>query len=187
MWTLHAEFLKSHDVVNYEWGLFYPSVWGFSMWHAFNRAKTMNGEWKKAELTGILIGLVAGMNIGLLLHIPAENIPYFTIDIFMSPVISGMVGGLIGALLGYYVEKWYSKGEADYIKGMKALANDHFGIDDIELEKIVVRHVIEEGSGISLEHLRKAIHIAIEENNKAVKESVQKMIDEAIEKKLQEK
>lgn len=77
--------------------------------------------------------------------------------------------------------------KANYIKGLNSLDNDHFGIDKIELQRIVDQHVVTEGSGVSMGNLRKAFQIVIDENNKAVKESVQKMIDEAIEKKLQEK
>ncbi|HET7658368.1 MAG TPA: hypothetical protein VFK37_08750 [Bacillales bacterium] len=65
--------------------------------------------------------------------------------------------------------------------------NEEFGIKEVELEKIVVQYVISEGNGISLYNLRKAFKIAIDENNKAIKEDIQKMIDEAVEKKLANK
>lgn len=64
---------------------------------------------------------------------------------------------------------------------------DDFGIKDVELERIVVQYVISEGTGISLSNLRKAFKVAIDENNKAIKENIEKMIDEKIEKKLAEK
>lgn len=64
---------------------------------------------------------------------------------------------------------------------------DEFGIKDEELERIVVQHVISEGTGISLTNLRKAIKVAIDENNKVIKEQIEKMIDERVEKKLAEK
>ncbi|HET7628903.1 MAG TPA: hypothetical protein VFK44_10985 [Bacillales bacterium] len=55
-----------------------------------------------------------------------------------------------------------------------------FGIKDVELERIVDRHVITEGNGVSMANLRKAFKIAIKENNKAIEAQVKKMIDEAM-------
>lgn len=64
---------------------------------------------------------------------------------------------------------------------------DEFGIKDVDLQRIVDQLVISEGNGISLHNLRKAFKVAIDENNTAIKESIEKMIDEAIEKKMQQK
>jgi hypothetical protein len=111
VYTFHAEFLKSHDVVNYQWALFYPSIWGFGMWQAYNRTRETNSDskTKKTGLTGLLFGLVSGMNIGLILHVQAleEEMP-----IFMSPVINGLTLGVTGALLGHQVAKYIQRHHA---------------------------------------------------------------------------
>ncbi|UOR13510.1 hypothetical protein [Halobacillus amylolyticus] len=92
--TFHGDLVRAHDVVNFEHGLFYPSIWGFSMWQAFNKAKRMNGEHSKVYLTGLIFGLVAGMNIGL-----------FTQPILITPVYSGLAIGAVGGMIGYISEK----------------------------------------------------------------------------------
>lgn len=61
---------------------------------------------------------------------------------------------------------------------------DEFGIKDVDLQRIVDQLVISEGNGISLHNLRKAFKVAIDENNKAIQESIKKMIDDAIEEKM---
>lgn len=64
--------------------------------------------------------------------------------------------------------------------------SEEFGIQEAEIEKMMDKYVISEGSGISLENLRYAFQLVIAENNKMVKEHVQEMIDEAIEQKMKE-
>jgi TM2 domain-containing membrane protein YozV len=100
--TYHWDLKQSHDVVNYQWGLFYPSIWGFSMWHGFNKAKAINHylkhqgivpPTKQAHFLGLFFGLVAGMHIGLLMH-----------PIMKSPVLSGLCLGITGAILGHLIE-----------------------------------------------------------------------------------
>jgi TM2 domain-containing membrane protein YozV len=101
--TYHWDLKLSHDVVDYQWGLFYPSIWGFSMWHGFNKAKAINHylkqqgilpPTKQAHFLGLFFGLVAGMHIGLLMH-----------HMFKSPVLSGLCLGIIGANLGHLTER----------------------------------------------------------------------------------
>lgn len=103
LYTMHGDFLASYHVVNFKWALFYPSIWGFSMWQAYNRARVINQESaaKKADLTGLLFGLVFGMNLGVMLQIT----PLSRSLIFMSPVINGLLMGLVGAILGHQIEK----------------------------------------------------------------------------------
>ncbi|UOQ91547.1 hypothetical protein MUO14_13260 [Halobacillus shinanisalinarum] len=96
--TFHGHFAHSHSVVKFQHGLFYPSIWGFSMWQAFNKAKRMNGDGSKVYLTGLLFGLVAGMNISLFAH-----------HILPSPVYSGLATGVIGAAIGNIAEKLINK------------------------------------------------------------------------------
>lgn len=94
LYTFHGDLTRAHDMVNYEHGLFYPSIWGFSMWQAYNRAKRMNDSSSEVGLNGPFFGLVAGMNIGLYTHF-----------LFISPVYCGLVVGLIGVVFGFFIEK----------------------------------------------------------------------------------
>jgi hypothetical protein len=47
LYTLHGDFNQSHNVVDFQWGMFYPSLWGFGMWQAFNKAKMINHHLKE--------------------------------------------------------------------------------------------------------------------------------------------
>ncbi|HEX7063520.1 MAG TPA: hypothetical protein VF199_00500 [Bacillales bacterium] len=60
---------------------------------------------------------------------------------------------------------------------------DHFGMSEVELQKIVDKYVITEGNGVSMGNLRYAIKTVVEENNKAIQESIEKMIDEKLKEK----
>jgi TM2 domain-containing membrane protein YozV len=101
--TYHWDLQKSHDVVDFQWGLFYPSLWGFSMWEAFNKAKAINRTLRVrgvpppkdyANYTGLLFGGVIGMNMGLLLH-----------HILTSPVLTGLIFGVTGGIVGHFIER----------------------------------------------------------------------------------
>jgi hypothetical protein len=61
--TFNGDLKAAHDVINYEWGMFYPSIYVFSFWQAYNKAFTINslldGEQpKKNYLSGFCVGLV---------------------------------------------------------------------------------------------------------------------------------
>ncbi|RVT59054.1 DUF5683 domain-containing protein [Niallia taxi] len=107
--TFHGELQKAHEVVNYNWGLFYPSLWGYGMWQAYNQALTINNNLrekgikepcKRAVFTGLLYGFVAGMVLGLFFQF-----------ILVSPVYTGLTIGIIGAVIGHLVEKLIFKGK----------------------------------------------------------------------------
>lgn len=44
--SFHGKFQMAHDVVSYQWGIFYPSIYGFSMWQAYNKAIIINYQRK---------------------------------------------------------------------------------------------------------------------------------------------
>ncbi len=101
--TFRGELHQAHKVVHYNWGLFYPSLWGYGMWQAYNQAicindtlreNGINEPLKKAKFTGMLFGSVAGMVMGLFFQF-----------IFISPVYTGLVIGVIGAIFGHLLEK----------------------------------------------------------------------------------
>ncbi|UOR12628.1 DUF5683 domain-containing protein [Halobacillus amylolyticus] len=103
-WELH----KALAVANIKWGLFYPSIYAFAMWDAFNKAKNINHTLdikngsstmaeKRTYYTGLFFGLVVGMVFGL------------SINFLISPVLSGISTGIVGAILGNLIENLYIK------------------------------------------------------------------------------
>lgn len=106
-YTFHGHFHQSSKTASLDWGLFYPSLFGFSMWQAYIRAKEINhvldGNPKpfKPDRTGFFFGLVAGMNLGLILSVPEH--------FHLTPSINGVIGGLIGMFIGSKLEKMLSR------------------------------------------------------------------------------
>lgn len=98
-WNLQA----AHDVANLTWGLYYPSVFCFSIWQAYNKSMKMNYERRlntssenrpyRPQYTSFLFGMVVGMDVGL------------SWELFISPVLSGLSIGLLFGLLGHFIEK----------------------------------------------------------------------------------
>jgi hypothetical protein len=106
-----GDFSQAHSVVDYRWGMFYPSLYAFSIWQAFNSAKASNAKAldrivkRRSYYTGFFIGLVVGMDFGLFWH----DFPYLNQFKFLSilnlPVFSGLTFGLLLGFLGNYLEK----------------------------------------------------------------------------------
>lgn len=111
METFHGNYHEAHDVINFQWGMFYPSVWGFSMWQAYNKAITINQNIKgkvnkESYLTGFFFGGVFGMNLGIYWHVPF----LYTqkgLALLESPVFLGLIFGIILSLLGHWIEKLF--------------------------------------------------------------------------------
>ncbi|WP_044477087.1 hypothetical protein [Oceanobacillus massiliensis] len=114
--TFHGDYLEAHRVANYQWGLFYPSIYGFSIWQAYNEAIIFNyrQEGKKPPretyLTGFCIGLVVGMNFGIYWHHHFWD-EFYLIRFLTSPVYNGLVLGMTGGLIGHLIEKWIKSRE----------------------------------------------------------------------------
>ncbi|GAB4074131.1 hypothetical protein GCM10028778_16340 [Barrientosiimonas marina] len=107
-YTIQLDFEQAHDIVNFEWGLFYPSVYAFSMWQAYNQARVLNGK-QGMDLTGFFVGSVVGMVIGITLYFSwTMHTP------FASPVISGILLGLIAGFIGHLIEKRFVRKRTDY-------------------------------------------------------------------------
>ena len=97
---------KAHEVLNFKWALFYPSVYAFSMWHAYNRAVYMNRALKeKGVLAPKKITHYNGLFMGFLLGL------FFGIQWCFggSPTSGGVSLGLAGALVGLLIEKILAK------------------------------------------------------------------------------
>lgn len=107
-YTFQGEFKKAHEITNFEYGLFYPSLWGFSMWQAYNKARKINNDNSptKPNLTGLFFGSVAGMNIGLISFV-GNGFPFSSL--FQSPVIAGIAGGALGGVIGHFAESLRKK------------------------------------------------------------------------------
>lgn len=105
--TLTGDLLHAHESVNYSWGLFYPSIYGFSLWQAFNMAISNNNRLegniveKRTYLSGFFIGLVIGMDFGLFWHDTGiiQRVPFLD-----YPVYNGLTFGLLLGLLSHLVE-----------------------------------------------------------------------------------
>ncbi|WML45785.1 hypothetical protein [Neobacillus sp. PS3-40] len=106
-----GQFERARSVVNYEYGLFYPSVYVYNIWHAYNAAIEINNGLKEqgikkpkkmTSLTGPLYGLGLGMFFGLHFQI-LKSFP-----LFQSPVFNGLLTGLIGTIIGYSIEKLFT-------------------------------------------------------------------------------
>lgn len=100
--AFNGDFAMSHQVLNYQWALFYPSIYAYSIWQAFNYAERNNRMITEPEAlkkepsdkhTGFYIGFAVGMTLG-------------TIWSFLgSPVIGALIGGAIGGISGTLIEK----------------------------------------------------------------------------------
>jgi hypothetical protein len=102
----HAE--ASHDVFDHQWGLFYPSTYAFSMWHAYNKAITINHKQQKKDppketyLTSFFIAFVIGMNLGVYYHSRFDFTNHFLLT---SPIFNGLLFGLISGFIAHFIEK----------------------------------------------------------------------------------
>jgi hypothetical protein len=111
VYSFTGDFTRAHSVIDYRWGMFYPSLYAFSIWQAFNAAKTHNARAldmmmkRRTYYTGFFIGLVVGMDLGLFWH----DFPYLkqfkVLSILNLPVFSGLIYGLLLGFLGNYLEK----------------------------------------------------------------------------------
>ncbi|SHK62246.1 hypothetical protein [Desulforamulus aeronauticus] len=93
-------YYKGADLhLNMSWALFYPGMYAFSMWHAYNRAIEKNALLKEIQepvtpkLTGCFIGLTIGMQFGLIWPL------YHTL------LLTSLGYGLAGATIGTLLEK----------------------------------------------------------------------------------
>ncbi|QCJ44791.1 hypothetical protein FAY30_24505 [Bacillus sp. S3] len=102
-----------HQIIDYSWGLFYPSLYGFAMWQAFNSAIVNNNKLegkaveKRTYLSGFFIGLVIGMDLGLFSH----DSPIMKVSTFLdNPVLNGILFGVLFGIMAHFVEnKYYRK------------------------------------------------------------------------------
>lgn len=94
---------------NLQWMMFYPGIWSYSMWQAYNRACEINCRIEgfgiePARYTGLFVGLSVFMQFGIIW------------PVIHSQVISALLFGGVGALTGYLFEKqWYFRRNKAFI------------------------------------------------------------------------
>lgn len=88
--------------MDFQWASFYPSIYAFSIWQAYDKAKTINYKLEKdgvsrpektTYLDEIFIGMSVGMQVGLQFVLSG------------SPVSGALLGGLAGVIFGFLIEK----------------------------------------------------------------------------------
>ncbi|MGX6445611.1 hypothetical protein ACWM35_20535 [Neobacillus sp. K501] len=109
--SFHGDFTQAHDVIDYRWGMFYPSLYGFSIWQAFNAARANNDRKfhgqasRRTYLSGFFAGMVVGMDLGLFWHdytFFQHSRLFFFLDM---PVFNGLFYGLLFGILGCTFER----------------------------------------------------------------------------------
>ncbi len=101
-YAFNGQLEKSYQVINFQWALYYPSIYAFGIWHAYDRAMTINYQLKIKNIEppsrityfiGLFFGLMVGLNLGL------------QWSFWGNPIFGTLSGGLIGAALGHIIEK----------------------------------------------------------------------------------
>jgi hypothetical protein len=111
VYSFKGDFALAHSVIDFSWGMFYPSLYAFSIWQAFNSAKAHNDRFldnvpkRRTHLTGFFIGLVVGMDCGLVWHDFVFLNQFRVLSILDMPVFSGIFFGLLLGMLGNFLEK----------------------------------------------------------------------------------
>ncbi|MFB5198562.1 hypothetical protein ACE198_27465 [Neobacillus sp. KR4-4] len=117
---------SAHHVIDYRWALFYPSLYGYAIWQAFNAAITNNHKMigkdadQRTYLSGFFIGMVLGMDFGLFWHNTSLIRHYSVIRFLDFPVFNGLAFGLLIGIMGHIMEiKVYRKQKEHLITGKK--------------------------------------------------------------------
>ncbi|MDF9408056.1 hypothetical protein L7E55_06735 [Pelotomaculum isophthalicicum JI] len=106
LYSFRGQFQNASDVANFQWILFYPCLYAYSIWQAYNRAMEINNGFIQAEkdrifantkYNGLFIGVAMGGTLGVIYSCR------------IGPIFCGILGGVIGGLLGAVIER-LSKG-----------------------------------------------------------------------------
>ncbi|MED4224261.1 hypothetical protein [Neobacillus cucumis] len=106
--SFNRDLQLAHQHINYSWGLFYPSIYGYAIWHAYNSAIANNnklignGVEKRTYLSGFFLGLAVGMDFGLFWH---DSNLIKTIPLLDYPVFNGVLFGLVLGWIGNLAER----------------------------------------------------------------------------------
>ena len=105
--SFKGDLITAHQSADYSWGLFYPSLYGFALWQAYNSAKVNNmrlegkAPEKRTYLTGFILGIVIGMDFGLFWH---DSHIIKRLPLLDYPVFNGIALGLLLGLLIHLLE-----------------------------------------------------------------------------------
>lgn len=109
--SFHGDLQAAHDVFDIQSGLFYPSVYIFSIWQAYNKAIIINCQQdgknppKETYLTGFFFGYVIGMNLGVYWHASfLYGIPF--LEFLVSPIFNGLILGMVSGSIGHLIERY---------------------------------------------------------------------------------
>ena len=103
--SFRGSFPTVYQVSNIQWMLFYPCVYAFAAWQAFNKALEINyylineintQNWR-TQLNGFFAGFAMGGTLGVIYN---GSIGY---------VFSGILGGFLGAVVGSIIEAIITK------------------------------------------------------------------------------
>lgn len=106
-YAFNGKFLKSQEVLDFQWALFYPSVYAFGAWQAYNKARSINHKLEKkgmdepekvTRLDGLFMGMLVGQNLGM------------QWCLWSSPILGAIAAGVIGAILGLLVDRKLTSG-----------------------------------------------------------------------------
>jgi hypothetical protein len=116
IFTFMGDINSAHQSIDYKWALFYPSLYGYGIWQAFNSAIANNDKLigkevdQRTYLSGFFIGMVLGMDFGLFWHDSSFIRHYTVIRLLDFPVLNGLALGLLTGTLGHLMEnKIYRK------------------------------------------------------------------------------
>ena len=102
LYSFRGQLQNAIDVTNFQWLLFYPCVYAYSVWQAYNRATEINRGRSQAEegrvfantqYNGLFIGFAMGGTLGVIYICR------------IGPIFGGILGGLIGGLTGSVIER----------------------------------------------------------------------------------
>lgn len=101
LYSFRGQFQNAAEVADLQWLLFYPCIYTYSIWQAYNRAMEINHGLSKAEedrvftntkYSGFFVGCAMGGTLGVIYSYG------------IGPIFCGILGGVIGGLLGSMVK-----------------------------------------------------------------------------------
>jgi hypothetical protein len=101
LYSFRGQFQYASDATNFQWILFYPCIYAYSVWQAYNRALEINcglGQAEESKIfantkySGFFFGFATGGTLGVIYSFR------------IGPIFCGITGGLIGGLIGSVIE-----------------------------------------------------------------------------------
>lgn len=102
LYSFRGQLQNASDVANFQWILFYPCLYTYSIWQAYNKAMEINHGLSHVEedkiltntqYNGFFLGSAMGGTLGVIYSYG------------IGPIFCGILGGVIGGLLGSVIEK----------------------------------------------------------------------------------